>query len=340
MKAFVVSYGDLAKLIDEAKKSYTIYGPVRKGGSYVFSRVDGLGDMELNYNRTILPPKKFFHLPYEVLMKFKLRDGFEIEAEAKAEPIMVFGVHPCDLNAILRLDEFFSRKFEDPYYLSRREKSLIVVLNCRGAKDEYCFCASLNTGPIAEGGYDLALTELEAGLFLLEVGSPKGDELVEKLNFPKAEVEHLEAKERIKAYAKNTFHRRADFEGLVPAPLDHPVWEEEAKKCFSCGTCSLVCPTCYCYDIYDEVGLSLKEGIRVRRLDSCQLYEYSEVALGGNFRRERKARLRHWMTCKFGGAGGGRYSSCVGCGRCISLCPAGIDITEVASKLKEVVKYA
>ena len=336
----MVTHGDLERLVEEARKSYVVYGPVRKGTSYVFSRIESLSEVDLTYNRTILPPKKLFHPPYETLMRFKLGDGFEVEAKPSAEPIMLLGVHPCDLNAILRLDKFFARNYVDPYYTARREKSLIVALNCTGAKDEYCFCESLGTGPEAKEGYDLLLTELRGGEFLLEVGSPKGSGLVEGLDLSRAGPEHLEAKERVLARARGTFVRRVDFEGLVPPPLEHPIWEEESRKCFSCGTCSLVCPTCYCYDMFDGVELDLRTGFRARRLDSCQLYEYSEVALGGNFRRERRARLRHWMTCKLGGAGGGQYSSCVGCGRCVAYCPARIDITRVASRLKEAMRYA
>jgi len=340
MDAFIADLDDLGKLIEIGRCKYNVYAPIRKGGSYVFSKVEDIHNIDLRYNRTILPPTKLFHRPRETLLRFKLNDGFEFDEVLEVESMMIFGVHACDLNAILRLDRFFTRRFEDPYYLARRRNSVVVALNCNGPRDEYCFCASLGTGPTIDEGYDILLTEVEGGRFLVEVGSKIGFDLISEAGFMRASSNYIEAKRTMASTARRGFRRYADFRGLsypVIEVLAHSVWDEEAGRCLSCGNCSLVCPTCYCYEISDVVDMDLKNGFRVRRLDSCQLYGYAEVALGGNFRRSRKARLRHWMVCKFGGAAGGELSSCVGCGRCIFYCPAKIDITSISSRLREAV---
>lgn len=340
MNAFIANLDDLDRFIEVTKHKYSIYAPIRKGKDYIFSKIESIRDVNLSYSRTILPPTKLFHKPREVILKFQLTDGFEFDEVLDVEPIMIFGVHPCDLNAILRLDRFFSRKFEDPYYLARRRNSIVVALNCNGPRDEYCFCASLGTGPMVYEGYDILLTEVEDTVFLIETGSKMGANLVDEVGFRRAPINYVEAKKAIASTARRGFRRYTDFRDLsypVIEVLAHTVWDEEANRCFSCGNCSLVCPTCYCYEISDILDIDLKNGFRIRRLDSCQLYGYAEVALGGNFRKSRKARLRHWMVCKFGGAAGGELSSCVGCGRCIFYCPAKIDITSVASRLREAV---
>ncbi|MEM4461854.1 MAG: 4Fe-4S dicluster domain-containing protein [Candidatus Bathyarchaeia archaeon] len=340
MNTFIADLYDLDRLVEVAKSRYSVYAPVRRGRGYVFSKIEGMSDTDLGYNRTILPPTKIFHRPKEVLLRFQLADGPEFGEVVEVEPMMIFGVHACDLNAILRLDRFFTRRFEDPYYLARRKGSVVVALNCNGPRDEYCFCASLGTGPTVYGGYDILLTEVRDRMFLVEAGSEIGANLIDEARFRRASMSDMEAKKTVASTAKRGFRRYADFRSLsypVIEVLAHTVWDEEADKCLSCGNCSLVCPTCYCYEIYDTLDMDLKSGFRVRRLDSCQLYGYAEVALGGNFRKSRKARLRHWMVCKFGGAAGGELSSCVGCGRCIFYCPARIDITSVASRLMEAV---
>jgi len=314
---------------------YVVYGPVKQGRSWFFLEIDSVKQVDLNYVRTVLPPKKLLHPPREKLFEFKLDDGFEVSEKPTPSAVALFGVHPCDLKAIERQDEFFSQTPEDPYYLERRRNTLIIGLTCTRV-DENCFCLSRETGPEASTGFDILITDVGDG-YLLEPGSAKGLELLKSLGFQEAGDEYLEAKQRLIEELKKSFTKHMPSEGLAELAkslLEHDVWKETAERCLSCGNCSLVCPTCYCFDVYDVLELNLRSGVRVRELDSCQLLEYAEVALGGNFRRNRFQRLRHWMLCKFGAAGGGLYSSCVGCGRCIVYCPASIDLTEVAGRLR------
>jgi len=338
----ILEKAEMDRFLQVLSRDYKVFGPKRKGLGYVFGEIGGVEELCLDYRSTILPPKKFFHPPREVLFNFKVEDGWSLEVPEIRDKILLLGVHPCDLNAILRLDKLFSEDIEDPYYLRRRENSFIVALNCT-SPGENCFCLSLGTGPFIEEGYDLLLTDL-GDRYLLETGSSEGERLLEGAGFKEARDEDLARKEERRREAEALFKKYMEFEGLaeiVRKSLDHPIWKELAEEgvgdmrpCLSCGNCSLVCPTCYCFEVMDDVDISLKEGSRVRELDSCQLFEYAEMALDTNPRRDRKDRIRHWMSCKFGAAGGGVLSSCVGCGRCIEACPSGIDLTEVARILR------
>lgn len=331
----------LGRFIERLSKEYLIYGPVARRSDFSFQKIDSANDLRLDYTTTTIPPKKYFH-HRQTLLKYSGEDFYEPESNLEKR-ILLFGVHSCDLNAILRHDKLFARQFSDPYYLKLRRNATIIALTCTNISNS-CFCASLGTGPTIKEGFDLLLTDL-GDEYLVEVGSNEGQRMIEELNLPKSTSSDLEKKEERMKLALTQFTKNMKIDGLkelVSQHLDHQVWfligEDgglaNCFACLSCGNCSLVCPTCYCFEVADIPELTLNKGTRVRELDSCQLLEYAEVALGGNFRQDRKARIRHWVTCKFGGAGGGFDSSCVGCGRCITVCPSHIDITEVAKSLR------
>jgi len=330
----------LDDLVSILSNDYQVFGPVARKADVSFQEVSSAEMLDLNYTTTTLPPKKFFHLR-ETLLEY--REGEFNAPELDLErSILLFGVHPCDLNAILRMDRLLSKEFVDLYYLRRRENSAIVALNCTEV-GENCFCASLGTGPAIDKGFDLLLTDL-GDSYLVEVGTLRGQRMIEDLNLEDASQADLRKKEELLEAARAKFKKSIRMEGLAEVAAespDHEVWTLIGESgglagcfpCLSCGNCSLVCPTCYCYEVADIPDITLRAGVRRRELDSCQLLEYAKVAMGHNFRPDRKSRVRHWMTCKFGGAGGGLESSCVGCGRCIHSCPAHIDLTEVAKAL-------
>lgn len=332
---------ELDQFVKHLSKEYLIYGPVARRSDFSFQEIYSAEDLGLDYTTTTIPPKKFFH-HRQTLLRYSGEDFSEPESTLEKR-FLLLGVHSCDLNAILRHDRLFARQFHDPYYLKLRRDSAIVALTCTNIGNT-CFCASLGTGPTIREGFDLLLTDL-GDEYLIEVGSSEGQRMIEKLNLQKANSSDLEKKEGRMKLASTQFVKSMKMDGLKELAsqcLDHEVWFLIGERgglagcfaCLSCGNCSLVCPTCYCFEVADIPELSLSQGVRIRELDSCQLLEYAEVALGGNFRRDRKARIRQWMTCKFGGAAGGFDSSCVGCGRCIKACPSHIDITEVAKSLR------
>ena len=341
MSVRVVEKGNIEPLVSHLSENHRVFGPVTRGNHVSFQEVSSADELYLDYVTTTLPPKKFFHRS-ETLIRYEGDGGFSTPSLESETPILLFGVHPCDLNAILRQDRLFSEDYRDEYYLRLRENSAIVALNCTNP-GENCFCASLGTGPAVEKGFDLLLTDL-GNRYLVEAGSTKGEEMMAELALDEASKEDLEAKAVLIEQAEGKFVKSMRVDGLadlVEKKLEHEVWTMIGEKgglagcfsCLSCGSCSLVCPTCYCYEVADIQDLDLKGGVRRREVDSCQLNEYALVALNHNFRQDRKNRIRHWMMCKFGAAAGGEDSSCVGCGRCIKACPAHIDLTEVARSL-------
>jgi sulfhydrogenase subunit beta (sulfur reductase) len=344
MNAFSVAKKNLVPLFEQFRKEYKVYGPIKPGYESTFDEITSIDQLHLDYLSTVLPPKKFFHPPQEQLFSFsKDNNSFTSQEISSEEKILLFGVHPCDVHALLRLDKFFSGEFTDNYYLKRRKNTRIVALNCV-EPSEYCFCHSLGTGPFLNEGYDILLTDIGTK-YLVEIGSDEGEKFVEKAAIEKATETDFHEKERRRQLTERKFKRHMNISWLpriASEKLHHPVWIDLGERggiagshaCLSCGSCTFVCPTCYCYDTYDTIDITLQKGIRGRELDSCQLLEYAEVAQHGNFRSDRKARIRHWMLCKFGAAAGGINSSCVGCGRCIRICPSKIDITQVAKVLR------
>jgi len=337
VEAVVMTKEDLNRFVQSASERFSIFGPKKKDVTHVFGEISSGDEMDLKYRTTILPPKKIFHPPRETLFHFSRKNGFSIEQERnESRKILLMGVHACDLNAILRLDKFFSEDFRDPQYLDRRKRSAIVALNCTEVGDN-CFCQSMGTGPECTAGFDLLMTDL-GDRYLIEIDTDLGHQLVHPLGLPEASERDLEERDGRVAHAGGEFKKFIEAEGLADAAaksFDHPIWKELAQIDLSCGSCSLVCPTCYCYDVLDRTDLSLRYGERLRELDSCQLLEYASVAMGGNFRSERKDRMRQWMMCKLRYTGKEYgFSGCVGCGRCIGACTVHIDITQVAATIK------
>jgi len=271
----------------------------------------------------------------------KSEDGFNVEPATEAWPkTAFFGVRACEIAAMEVQDRVFDNgEFSDPGYLHRREETLIVAVQCARSAAT-CFCASMNTGPRAGSGFDIALTELDEtteGAFLVECGSARGAAILERMETQEPQKQHLEAAKAATRNAAESQTRAiaANVPDLLRGALDHPNWEVVADRCLSCANCTLACPTCFCSDVTDINDLTGDHTERWRNWDSCFSVDFSYVH-GGPVRRSTSSRYRQWLTHKlstwhdqFGTSG------CVGCGRCIAWCPVGIDITAEAALFAE-----
>jgi ferredoxin len=245
------------------------------------------------------------------------------------QPIALIGARACDLAALALQDRHFLDGVRDPYYAARRGSLLIVAVHCAFPADT-CLCASTGDGPRAIGGFDLALSELEDG-YLVQTGSDRGTRLAQSLPLqPDTAAQRRQADEEIDEAARRQFRRlpgRNLREALFDR-LEHPRWEEVAGRCLSCGNCTSVCPTCFCHAEYDAPELGGAKSTHLREWDSCFSEGHSYLH-GYRVRPETRHRYRQWLTHKLG-SWHDQYgrSGCVGCGRCITWCPAAIDITE------------
>jgi len=285
--------------------------------------------------------KQFLFPPRVSLWQAHRHDGgFEVEEPANGErPLALIGVRSCELRAIAVQDRvFLEGRYGDADYAARRRDLFVVAVNCIEPAGT-CFCASTGTGPEVEGDFDLVLTEILDGehRFLVESGSERGEDVLRELPSRQATEADLEAAGRAVAAAAEQMGRSldtTDLRGLLARSLEHPRWDDVASRCLSCTNCTLVCPTCFCSSVQDATDLAGDRAERIRTWDSCFSLEHSYIH-GGSIRPSGRSRYRQWLTHKFGtwhdqfGTSG-----CVGCGRCITWCPAAIDVTEELAALR------
>ena len=338
MSLWVLDKQALASFVTNMLAASRVVGPLAKGTKYVFDEIEDPADLRLDYDTSILPPKKFLQPQSERLMTFARAGQPLVETVIEASPTVILGVHTCDLHGMRVLDAAFEQGFPDAHYLKRRERTLLVGIECLEPCDEHSFCKSMGTLTASEG-YDLHLTDLGQA-YAVHVGSEAGASLLhtygEARQASEADMQQLN---KVLGAKWSRFPYKLDFDVGELAPLmsqsyDSPYWDELADICLACGQCTLVCPTCFCFDVYDEVELNLQDGERWRRWDSCQLDEFARVAGGESFRQAQAARLRHrfmrkgrYLWAKYGELG------CTGCGRCARSCLVDISPVNVFNEL-------
>jgi formate hydrogenlyase subunit 6/NADH:ubiquinone oxidoreductase subunit I len=345
-------------------RGYDVIGPVEHDGAINYGHISGVADLPAGrtdrqeagtyrledrsddalFGYAVGPQswKRFLHRPVETLFRVR-RMGEELAFDPPREPAKrtaFIGVRACELAAIAIQDRVFQEGAHvNTEYAARRAQTFLVAVNC-GDPSAACFCTSMDTGPRADSGYDIALTELMDGRheFLAEPGTDAGAALLAYLPTRRAGEADWAAAEAVTERASANMTRHMPGKGLKEALQgnpEHPHWDVVANRCLACANCTLVCPTCFCTTIEDRSDLDGQGAERVRRWDSCFTRDFSYVH-GGSVRTQTRSRYRQWMTHKlahwwdqFGTSG------CVGCGRCIAWCPVGIDITAEAAAFME-----
>ena len=363
LDAAIIDVDGIDELIQELRRrGYETKGPVVRSGAIVPGPIQGVHDFPKGMRDDQGPGtyrliasddeqlfgwsvgawswKSEFFPASQVEWRAITRDGawhFE-ESEGAAQALAIVGARPCDVAAWEVLDRVLAEgPYRDPRYADRRATTFVAVAEC-SSPGATCFCASMSCGPAAAGSFDLALTELDDARghrFVARIGSPLGRDVLESVRHSRASDSDLEARSNVLLRAEASMGRRLETEGLaqlLARNLDHPRWGEVAERCLSCANCTMVCPTCFCSDVRDTSDVA---GVLERRRSWSSCFDVDHSYLhGGAVRASTSSRYRQWMTHKLS-SWWDQFDTtgCVGCGRCITWCPVGIDITEEAAAI-------
>mgnify|MGYP006295720965 CR=1 FL=1 len=320
---YIIPKQTIFSKLNELTTEYDLIAPVKDKKLVRFKNISNTDQIASDYINSKYSIKKFFLPSKEILFEYNKESIKENLDKTKR---IFFGIRPCDVHSLLVMDKLMlGDDMEDIYYKSRRNNSVIISVKCNES-GENCFCQSLGTDKLQEG-FDILLYE-NGEDYLVEIGSEKGKKIIDQINekekTSKIPEDCLECDREIPEQQIEKFKKA----------FEDPIWEEEVKRCFSCAGCTTTCPTCGCFDVKDDPNLDLETGKRMRLDASCQLKNYTGVAGGHVFREDRAKRFKHRYYHKF------KYFPeqydkymCIGCGRCISNCPAGIDLVEIMNKI-------
>lgn len=303
-----------------------VWAPVRVSEqSFALREVDNSGQIAFDALRTILPPKKLFFKQRQALLAYKGQQIEEVAPDSIRQ--VLFGIHPCDLHGLGIMDTIYGAEPADVHYLTPRSTTMIIGTGCM--PDKHCFCKSVGTDA-PDKGYDMFLTDIKDQYFI-QISCPEALALVERQPQLFRQTDDQDKDQYKEFWLKRDQAFTIGFEAsnlpaLMDMEWDNPVWEELGKRCLSCGNCTPVCPTCYCFDLVDVASLDGESGTREREWDSCQFTGFAQVAGGFNFRPGPVDRLKFWYRHKLHGFDDPYgMPTCVGCGRCTESCPSGID---------------
>lgn len=324
--------------VESLKNHGNLYGPIKKENSYVFRQIKDISTIDLKYTITILPPKKYYFPQKEFLFAFNREQFKTSKAIHEFEEFILFGVHTCDIAGIQCMDVVFREEPIDPNYINRKDRMTTVGIECLKPCNEYSNCTSMGNH-VPKGGYDLMLTDT-GNNYIIHINSIKGEEILKDRGYiEKCDSKDIDLLDSIRRNKEVLF--KEEFIGRLNEVYSafsdlykSEIWEDVGKRCVGCGNCTAVCPTCYCFDVFDELSINLNDGIRYRMWNSCQMDDFARVATGEDFRSGRTNRQRHryyrkfkYLVDKFN-----RYF-CTGCGRCTKTCMSGISLVKTVNDL-------
>lgn len=321
----------------KALLGHRLFAPVDNEGVILFQQITNASELTLEFSNTKIPPKSILFPQTETMFKFSHGKAVKIEQINNAKnKTIIFGIRPCDARSFAVLDHVFKEGYEDPYYLQKRENTLLIGLSCTQPMMN-CFCTSFDGGPTATEGMDILLTDM-GEKYYVEVITEKGKHLIKIMSklFTPTTNNDDKKKNEIDKRAETAIKRYMNTEGIaekLDEIFESSFWKTISIKCLGCRICTYLCPTCHCFDIQDET--TIKTSARVRVWDSCMCPEHTLQASGYNPRPERMNRVKNRIYHKHN-----YYPknydviACVGCGRCIDACPANIDIIDVITRVK------
>ncbi|MBQ9815412.1 MAG: 4Fe-4S dicluster domain-containing protein [Lachnospiraceae bacterium] len=320
---------DLNEVLKTLAREYTVFAPIVENEEKKFMPWAESKDVEMEGLNTIKPPKDVLFPNVEKMYRYKMGlEGFIEEIFPEDTKRILFGIRPCDMRSIDSMDKvFLTKEYVDSYYAKRRDDATIVAFGCTEA-GRTCFCESMGLNPNDAPSADVMMNVSADGEdYVLEARTEKGEELVKKLEG--LITDGGEAKKDTKCSL--VINKAEDLDKKLAKMFEHPIWDKVTKGCIGCGTCTFVCPTCYCFDIDSENYGA--EGCKYRCWDSCMFSDYTRLAGGANPRPTKKERLRNRYMHKLSYFNE-RYGEtlCVGCGRCVEKCPAHLDISEFIEK--------
>lgn len=339
----ILEKSEFRKLVDIFLESNEVIGPkrvaVKTNGKPVhhYLPVKESGEIDLEYETTEYPASTYF-LPFkENLSSYDFDDGdWTQKISYRVQPRAIIGLHACDINALLKLDKVMARDFfPSPYYISRRKNTFIIGIDhypCEG-----CFCRSLGTD-IATHGFDLFLTDL-GDRYMVSVDSDRGFSALNQVEVRDVEDRDTDQYLSVRKSIADSFTTSIDarnLPNLLDIEFESDVWNKWGDKCMSCGSCAMVCPTCYCYGVTERVSLDSKHAVKIKQLYSCNLVDFARVAGGHNFRPDRRTRLKYRYYHQHRGFTEiYDVPKCVGCGRCGRACLAGINPPDIIRDLQQ-----
>jgi sulfhydrogenase subunit beta (sulfur reductase) len=337
MRSLIIPKRDMTPFVASLQERFQVVAPIAREDKYIFAPLHSVSDLRLDYDTTILPPKNSFLPQKETLFTFEL-NKFAVHPMLDSRPRVLLGAHTCDIHAMKLLDNAFAKDYRDAHYFQRRDNTLIVGIECLNPCNEYSFCKSMGTLS-ATDGYDLHLTDLGDDYYV-DVATERGEKLIAaQAIFRATERDDIGRLNQTLSEKWTRFVYKLEFDSselpaLMAMSYKSRLWEELGNKCLGCGQCTIVCPTCYCFNVKDEVDLNGACGARNRTWDCCQLEEFARVATGENFRKSLGQRQRHrffrkakYLPDMFGELG------CVGCGRCARSCLVHITPVQVFNTL-------